>query len=188
MNELGRVLSLIESFRAAKASRRDFAEKNGLHPSALSRILRVGALPAALLDELATFERLSRTHLEVLAAAPEERRGALLAQVRAGRSTYRLRARRETTRAPRRERRGDARLRARAPLRPLRGLAGARPREPRAVPARAPRASLRDLAGEGLLRVLAVLVLARRRGDDAPERLVGSGEELQSLRARQRGR
>src|SRR5581483_11240018 len=100
MNELGRVLSLIESFRAAKASRRDFAEKNGLHPSALSRILRVGALPAALLDELATFERLSRTHLEVLAAAPEERRGALLAQVRAGRSTYRLRARRETTGAP----------------------------------------------------------------------------------------
>jgi hypothetical protein len=125
MNELGRVLSLIESFRAAKASRRDFAEKNGLHPSALSRILRVGALPAALLDELASFERLSRTHLEVLAAAPEERRGALLAEVRAGRSTYRLRERRERTGAPRSAASAAEGSRASPPAEPARSAAAA---------------------------------------------------------------
>jgi hypothetical protein len=97
MNELKRVLALVESFRAAQASRRDFARRNRLHPSALSRILRVGALPSSLLEELASFERLSRTHLEVIASAPEERRRELLAQVRAGRSTYRLRDRSERT-------------------------------------------------------------------------------------------
>ncbi len=97
MNELKKVLSLVESFREAGGSRRDFARRHHLHPSALSRILKVGALPDALLAELAAFERLSRTHLEVIATAPEERRQELLAQVRAGRSTYRLRDRRETT-------------------------------------------------------------------------------------------
>jgi hypothetical protein len=96
-NELGKVLSLVESFRAAQGSRREFARRHGLHPSALSRILRVGDLPGSLLDELASFERLSRTHLEVIATAPEERRRELLDQVRAGQSTYRLRDRRETT-------------------------------------------------------------------------------------------
>ncbi len=100
MNELKKVLSLIESFRSAQASRRDFARRHCLHPSALSRILRVGELPEPLLAELASFERLSRTHLEVIATAPEERRPELLAQVREGRSTYRLRDRRETTAVP----------------------------------------------------------------------------------------
>ena len=42
--------------------------------AALSRILRVGELPEELLAELATFERLSRTHLEEL-APPFCRRG-----------------------------------------------------------------------------------------------------------------
>jgi hypothetical protein len=97
MNELPRVLRLIESFRAAQTSRRDFARRHRLHPSALSRILRIGALPDALLEELASFERLSRTHLEVIATAPAERRPELIARVRAGRSTYSLRERRETT-------------------------------------------------------------------------------------------
>lgn len=97
MNELKKVLSLIEAFRAANKSRRDFARSRGLHPSALSRILRVGELPGELLDELASFERLSRTHLEVIATAPSERRPELLARVREGRSTYSLRERRETT-------------------------------------------------------------------------------------------
>lgn len=97
MNELKKVLSLIESFKTAQASRRDFARRHRLHPSALSRILRVGELPESLLEELASFERLSRTHLEVIATAPEERRTEVLAQVRAGRSTYRIRDRRETT-------------------------------------------------------------------------------------------
>jgi len=97
MNELKKVLGLIESFRASGSCARDFARRKGLHPSALSRILRVGELPPELLSELASFERLSRTHLEVLATAPSERRAELLASVREGRSTYRLRDRRETT-------------------------------------------------------------------------------------------
>lgn len=100
MNELKRVLALIESFRGAQASRRDFARRHRLHPSALSRILRVGELPEELLSELASFERLSRTHLEVIATAPSEKRADLLAKVREGRSTYRLRDRRETTVTP----------------------------------------------------------------------------------------
>jgi hypothetical protein len=57
----------------------------------------VGELPGELLSELASFERLSRTHLEVLATAPEERRGELVSAMKEGRSTYELRARRETT-------------------------------------------------------------------------------------------
>ncbi len=97
MNELERVLSLVASFRAANTTRRAFAKKKGLHPSALSRLLRVGELPPELLGELARFERLSRTHLEVIATAPSERREELLASVREGRSTYALRDRRETT-------------------------------------------------------------------------------------------
>jgi hypothetical protein len=97
MNELPRVLRLIETFRAAQTSRRDFARRHRLHPSALSRILRIGELPDALLEELAAFERLSRTHLEVIATAPEERRPELIARAREGRSTYSLRERRETT-------------------------------------------------------------------------------------------
>jgi len=95
MNELERVLGLIESFRAFRATRRDFAAQAGLHPSALSRILKVGELPAELLRELASFERLSRTHLEVIAAASPEKRPALLEAVRRGGSTYRLRDRKE---------------------------------------------------------------------------------------------
>src|SRR5436190_2076502 len=97
MNELPRVLRLIEAFRSAQTSRRDFARRHRLHPSALSRILRIGELPDELLSELASFERLSRTHLEVIATAPEERRSELVASAREGRSTYRLRERRETT-------------------------------------------------------------------------------------------
>jgi hypothetical protein len=100
MNELRKVLSLIESFAQARTSRRDFARRHRLHPSALSRILKVGELPQDLLSELARFERLSRTHLEVIAAAPLERRSEVLAQVKAGRSTYRLRDRRETVAVP----------------------------------------------------------------------------------------
>ena len=57
-NELGRVLALVASFKRAEGSRRDFARRHRLHPSALSRILRVGELPEALLEELASFERL----------------------------------------------------------------------------------------------------------------------------------
>ena len=97
MNELDKVLSLVASFRAANTTRRAFAKKKGLHPSALSRLLRVGDLPEEFLGELAKFERLSRTHLEVIATAPSERRQELLASVREGRSTYALRDRRETT-------------------------------------------------------------------------------------------
>ncbi|HZV03043.1 MAG TPA: hypothetical protein VFF73_40425 [Planctomycetota bacterium] len=96
-NELERVLDLVSAFKASGASHRDFARRHRLHPSTLSRILRVGELPQELLSELATFERLSRTHLEVLATAPEERRRELVAAVREGRSTYTLRERRETT-------------------------------------------------------------------------------------------
>jgi hypothetical protein len=97
MNELARVLRLIEAYEESKTSRRAFAKRRGLHPSALSRILRVQELPGELLDELATFERLSRTHLEVIATAPPERRSELVSLVREGRSTYRIRERRETT-------------------------------------------------------------------------------------------
>jgi len=96
-NELERVLGLVSAFKASGASHRDFARRHRLHPSTLSRILRVGELPGELLAELATFERLSRTHLEVLATAPEERRREVFAAVKAGRSTYTLRERRETT-------------------------------------------------------------------------------------------
>jgi len=96
VNELERVLQLIEAYRKSGTSRRAFARRRGLHPSALSRILRVGELPDELLRGLAAFERLSRTHLEVIATAPAERRGELVSQAREGRSTYRLRDRRET--------------------------------------------------------------------------------------------
>jgi ParB-like chromosome segregation protein Spo0J len=100
MNELERVLSLVTAFRTANMTHRAFAKKKGLHPSALSRLLRVGELPRELLGELASFERLSRTHLEVIATAPSERRSELIAAIREGRSTYRLRERRETTAVP----------------------------------------------------------------------------------------
>jgi len=134
------LLSLIESFRAANATRRDFARKHRLHPSALSRILRVGELPGTLLDELASFERLSRTHLEVIATAPAERRPELVGHVRAGRSTYRIRtaarrppspspAPRVETRAPRLRSHGDGAGADRAP--DLARALGASPAETR---------------------------------------------------------
>src|SRR5581483_7466648 len=97
MNQLPKVLRLVQAFRAEAMSRRDFARRHRLHPSALSRLLRVGELPDDLLAELASFERLSRTHLEVIATAPPERRVELVAKVREGRSSYELRERRETT-------------------------------------------------------------------------------------------
>jgi ParB-like chromosome segregation protein Spo0J len=96
-NELGRVLALVVEFRHAGTNRRRFARRHRLHPSALSRILRVEQLPPEVLSELASLPSLSRTHIEVLATAPPERRGQLLDAVRSGRSTYRLRDRRETT-------------------------------------------------------------------------------------------
>jgi ParB-like chromosome segregation protein Spo0J len=96
-NDLDRVLRLVSAFKAGGTSRQEFARRHRLHPSTLSRILRVGDLPPELLSELASFERLSRTHLEVLATAPEERRRELVSAVREGRSTYTLRERRETT-------------------------------------------------------------------------------------------
>jgi hypothetical protein len=85
VNELARVLRLIEAYEESKTSRSAFARRRGLHPSALSRILRVGKLPEALLLELGSFERLSRTHLEVIATAPPERRSELVSRVREGR-------------------------------------------------------------------------------------------------------
>jgi hypothetical protein len=97
-NELARVLALAAEFRAFSGSRGDFAKKKRLHPSALSRILRVSELEEDLLAELALFKVLSRTHLEVIAATPEERRALVLAAVRAGRSTYAIRARKESSR------------------------------------------------------------------------------------------
>jgi ParB-like chromosome segregation protein Spo0J len=97
MNELARVLRLIEAYEESRASLGAFAKRRGLHPSSLSRILRVGKLPEELLSELASFERLSRTHLEVIATAPPERRSELVSWAREGRSTYRIRERRETT-------------------------------------------------------------------------------------------
>src|SRR5207302_11398266 len=96
-NELPRVLELTREFERAQTSRKRFARRHGLHPSALSRLLRVAGLPAPFLEELKALPRRSRTHLEVLATAPEERRAELLAAVRAGSSTYRLRERREST-------------------------------------------------------------------------------------------
>ncbi len=96
-NELGRVLALIDEFRHAGTNRRRFARRHRLHPSALSRILRVEKLPPDVIEELARLPRLSRTHLEVLATAPPERRGEVLDAVKSGRSTYRVRGRRETT-------------------------------------------------------------------------------------------
>ena len=97
-NELERVLALGAEFQGFSGSRSDFARKRRLHPSALSRILRVAELPQELLTELARFPVLSRTHLEVIAAAPEERRAEIVAAVRAGRSTYAIRERRESSR------------------------------------------------------------------------------------------
>ena len=97
-NELGRVLELAREFGTFAGSRSDFAKKKRLHPSALSRILRVSELPEELLSELGRFAFLSRTHLEVIAAAPLERREAVVAAVREGRSTYAIRARRESSR------------------------------------------------------------------------------------------
>lgn len=94
-NELGRVLGMIEAFRAEGETRQRFARRHRLHPSALSRILRVAELPGEVLSELERLPHLSRTHLEVLAAAPLERRPALLDAVREGRSTYSLRSRTE---------------------------------------------------------------------------------------------
>ena len=96
-NELERVLSLVEAFRASGEARAHFARRRRLHPSAFSRLLRVAELPRELLDELATLPRLSRTHLEVLATVPVERRAEIVAGIKTGRSTYRLRERRETT-------------------------------------------------------------------------------------------
>jgi hypothetical protein len=99
-NELGRVLGLVDAFKTSGTTRARFARQRRLHPSAFSRLLRVAELPPAVLDELGQLPRLSRTHLEVLATAPPERRGELLEAVRSGRSTYRLRDRRETTSVP----------------------------------------------------------------------------------------
>jgi hypothetical protein len=96
-NELGRVLELVQAFRGSGTTRARFARQRRLHPSAFSRLLRVAELPPDVLDALARLPRLSRTHLEVLATAPPERRSELLDAVRSGRSTYRLRDRRETT-------------------------------------------------------------------------------------------
>jgi hypothetical protein len=135
VNELERVLRLIEAWKESKASRRAFARRRGLHPSALSRILRVSELPDELLRELASFERLSRTHLEVIATAPPERRSELVSKVREGRSTYRLRERRETT-----------------------AVAAFRPAEAVAAPVEAPREAIPEPAGDprtlGLARTL----------------------------------
>ena len=49
-------------------------------------------------EELASFPVLSRTHLEVIAAAPAERRAQVVSAVREGRSTYAIRERGESTR------------------------------------------------------------------------------------------
>jgi hypothetical protein len=91
-NDLGRVLEMIGAFRSEGTTRRRFARRHRLHPSAVSRILRVGELPAPLLSELERLPSLSRTHLEVLAAAPVERREELVAALREGRSSYALRS------------------------------------------------------------------------------------------------
>jgi len=99
-NELGRVQKLIEAYQASGETRARFARARRIHPSAFSRLLRVSALPPTLLGELALLPRLSRTHLEVLATAPAERRLAVLEAVKQGRSTYRIRERRETTAVP----------------------------------------------------------------------------------------
>lgn len=96
-NELGRVLGLAQDFQASGLTRRAFARSRRLHPSSLSRLLRVTELPAELRAELASLEKLSRTHLEVVATAPAEQRPAILAAIREGRSTYRIRDRREST-------------------------------------------------------------------------------------------
>lgn len=97
-NELERVRSLIAGFKTSGTTRAAFARRHKLHPSAFSRILKVEELPQDVLDALAALPSLSRTHLEVIATAPAERRAALIEAVRAGRSTYRLRDRRESTR------------------------------------------------------------------------------------------
>src|SRR5690349_13747926 len=96
-NVLGRVRALLEDFGREGKSRAAFARSRRLHPSAFSRILRVASLPEELLSELEGLRQLSRTHLEVLAAAPPERRPAILLAIRSGESTYRLRERREST-------------------------------------------------------------------------------------------
>lgn len=96
-NELVRVQKLIEAYQASGETRARFARARRLHPSAFSRLLRVSELPPTLLGELASLPRLSRTHLEVLATAPAERRAAVLEAVKQGRSTYRIRDRHETT-------------------------------------------------------------------------------------------
>lgn len=96
-NELGRVRKLIEDYQASGETRARFARARRIHPSAFSRLLRVRDLPEPLLGELAQLPRLSRTHLEVIATAPAERRPAVLEAVKQGRSTYRIRERRETT-------------------------------------------------------------------------------------------
>jgi hypothetical protein len=156
MNELARVLALVGAFKEAKTTCRAFAAREGLHPSALSRILRVGTLPEALLSELASFERLSRTHLEVLAAADEEERPALLEQVRKGGSTYRLRAREERV----------ARVRAEtppadlspAPASPPASTAAPAPEDPRACEIARELGSSPEEAGAFALELLSVLL------------------------------
>ena len=96
-NELPRVLDLLAAWKSEGGSRSAFARRHRLHPSAFSRLQRVDALPPEVLSELAALPALSRTHLEVIATAPPERRTALIEGARAGRSTYAIRERRETT-------------------------------------------------------------------------------------------
>jgi hypothetical protein len=94
-NELPQVLGLLDALASTRARLGTFARKHRIHPSTLSRLKRVRELPEDLLHELASLPELSRTHLEVIATAPPERREDLLADLRSG--TYRLRALRESS-------------------------------------------------------------------------------------------
>jgi hypothetical protein len=96
-NQLANVLELVESYRQSGKTRARFARERRLHPSTFSRILRVSELPPELLLELAKLPRLSRTHVEVIATAPPERRAAVIDAIKSGSSTYKIRDRRETT-------------------------------------------------------------------------------------------